>query len=105
MPETSKHGTWCSGQFVKGAQVSSPFVMAVAWTARMCSVVEVGTGVEGSRDNLLVLMLKMTDFWVWGSWVVMMEEVMVVVLCLRVDKVVVVVVFILVNADCRIPKP
>lgn len=55
----------CSlGQSVKGAQVSSPFVMAVEWTRMRCSVSDGGgRGCLGSRDRVLFSVLKRMDFW------------------------------------------
>ena len=46
VPLTSKDGTCSTGQFVNGAQLSSPLAIAVAWTRMMCSSLGVvGTGV------------------------------------------------------------
>ena len=70
VPETSKQGTWFLGQLVKGAQVSSPFVMAVALTRMRCSSWGLGRGAEVLRLRVLVSVSKMTAFWVWGRVVI-----------------------------------
>lgn len=54
-----------------GAQVSSPFVIAVLWTRIRCSfVVGGGSGAEVERERVFVSMLKKIAFWDEGSEVV-----------------------------------
>jgi hypothetical protein len=67
VPETSKQGMWISGQFTKGAHVSSPFVIAVLWTAMSSSSEEAEeTGAVVDRERVLDLVLKRMAVWVWG---------------------------------------
>jgi len=59
-------GTCSVGQLTKGAQVSSPLVMAVEWTRRRCSVEDWGIGASVLKLRASVLVLKMMAFWVVG---------------------------------------